>query len=46
MAEFAQRARGVILGYKPEIALLWAKNRADFIAMVENRCTTTTAKPH
>lgn len=44
MATFAAHSPGVILGYKPEIAALWAKNRADFIATVETR-RTNAAKP-
>lgn len=43
MTEFAQHAPGVILGYKAELAQLWAKNRAEFIAAVDSR---RNAAPH
>jgi hypothetical protein len=41
MAVFAERAPGIMLGYKKEIEQLWSQNRAQFIAAVDQRRQTT-----
>jgi hypothetical protein len=45
MNEFAQRSPGVILGYNAELAGLWAKNRAEFIAAVDSRRSSAANQP-
>lgn len=37
MMFFAERAPGIVLGYKKDIEQLWNQNRAQFVAMVDQR---------